>query len=120
MKILVFSDTHLTHVFEEKKYVFLKKVIESADQVIINGDFWDGYLTSFDAFISSRWNNLFPLLKQKKAVYIFGNHDKACFSDKRTSFFSDIQTKKYSFVDGMTFYFEHGNTLLPSIDEKTN
>ena len=64
MKILVFSDTHLSSTFEEKKFNLLKEIISRADRVIINGDFWEGYLISFKEFLDSRWKELFPLLKK--------------------------------------------------------
>lgn len=111
MKILVFSDTHLTAVFDEKKYNFLKKIIQEADQVIINGDFWDGFLTSFDKFINSPWKQLFPLLKEKQAVYIYGNHDHAKYADGRVNLFSVFQTQQYAFsTKNSTYLLEHGHT----------
>jgi predicted phosphodiesterase len=93
MKILVISDVHLDNAFEKPKYRFLKKIIRRADRVIINGDFWDGYLVKFQQFIQSPWKSLFPLLKSKKTIYIYGNHDKKILSDKHTALFSDIQTR---------------------------
>lgn len=114
MKILVISDTHLGEKFEEKKYLLLEKVITAADKVILNGDFWDGYVTSFDQFLNSAWNKLFPLLKQKKAVYLYGNHDLKDWSDHRTSNFSIIQAKSYDLMLGnKKFHFEHGDRLAP-------
>lgn len=119
MKILVFSDTHLTETFDEKKYIFLKKIISQADRVIINGDFWDGYLTTFDKFISSEWKKLFPLLKKKYGVYLFGNHDEKKLSDKRVRLFSISQKKIYRInINNKKFIFEHGNRILPSFDQK--
>lgn len=116
MDILIFSDTHLYHRFNKKKYRFLKRIIESSDRVIINGDFWDGYLTDFDRFINSPWKQLFPLLKSKKTVYLYGNHDAKEFSDKRTSLFSDIQTYQYKLkVNNQTYVIEHGDRLFPII-----
>lgn len=118
MRILIFSDTHLTDKFDEKKYIFLKKIISSVDQVIINGDFWDGYLTSFDKFIDSKWKILFPLLLKKKAVYIYGNHDEEKFSDKRVRLFSVTQKKLYRIVNNHTmFIIEHGDRILPTFDQ---
>ena len=93
MKILVISDVHLDNAFEKPKYRFLKKIIRRADRVIINGDFWDGYLVKFQQFIQSPWKSLFPLLKSKKTIYIYCNHDKKILSDKHTALFSDIQTR---------------------------
>lgn len=75
MKTLVFSDTHLTHKFDQKKFDFLHQIISDADKVIINGDFWDFWGTNFEKFFQSEWRHLFPLLKSKQTVYVCGNHD---------------------------------------------
>ena len=113
MKTLLFSDTHLLKKFDEKKFLFLKKIISEADKVIILGDFWDGNLIGFNEFIESDWKKLFPLLKEKHAVYVFGNHDRKEQSDNRVSYFSDEQTDKYTFkVDGKTFVAEHGDRFF--------
>lgn len=118
MRILVFSDSHLTDKFEEKKYLFLKNLIQQSDRVIINGDFWDGQLTTFSEFINSDWKKLFPLLKNRKAVYLYGNHDLKKFSDNRTKLFSNLQDDFYRLkIDGKNYIFEHGNRILPMIDE---
>ncbi|HRN71089.1 MAG TPA: metallophosphoesterase family protein [Candidatus Woesebacteria bacterium] len=114
MNILVFSDTHLNLPFEEKKFNFLKDLINKSDKVIINGDFWEGYFISFKQFLDSPWKNLFHLLKQKQAVYIFGNHDRERFSTEEISAFSTIQTNKYSLkFQDKTYIFEHGNRIVP-------
>lgn len=119
MTILVFSDTHLTNRFNKKKFLFLSRIINKADKVIINGDFWDGHLTTFDHFITSKWIYLFKLLKKKKAIYIYGNHDRKEYSDHRVSSFSAIQASSYSLkFNNHRYYFEHGNAFLPSIDKK--
>nr|MBI5455722.1 metallophosphoesterase family protein [Candidatus Levybacteria bacterium] len=113
MKIIFFSDTHLTNKLEDKKFTFLEKIISQADKVIILGDFWDNSLITFDQFVNSSWNKLFPLLKSKKTVYVYGNHDKKEFSDKRVLLFSDTQTDKYSFkVNEKTFVAEHGDRFF--------
>lgn len=117
MKILVFSDTHLYLPFDQKKFNFLKKIINSADRVIINGDFFDDYMISFEDFINSPWNQLFPILKQKKAVYIFGNHDLKKFSDKRASLFSVLQNDTYKLtVNHQQFIFTHGQQFRKTPD----
>lgn len=119
MKILIFSDSHLSIPFEEKKCTFLKKIISEVDQVIINGDFWEGFVMTFDEFIDSPWKELFPLLKAKNAIYLYGNHDKESFSDERRSLFSEIQGYRHELTVGKkTFIIEHGNRLFPTPDEK--
>ncbi len=120
MKILIFSDTHLTEKFDPEKYRFLKKIIQPADKVFILGDFWDGYLTEFDAFINSRWRNLFPYL-QKKTIYLFGNHDPEKLSNKKRSLFCKKAEQKHKLkAAGRNIYLEHGNKLLPLIDDILN
>lgn len=117
MKILVFSDTHLGKKFNQKKFDFLKRIIIQADKVIINGDFWEGYKTSFSQFMNSSWQALFPLLKEKGAIYIFGNHDKKYFADDRLHLFSTLQTNQYRLkMNGHIYIVEHGHRLV-SIDK---
>ncbi len=121
MRILLFSDTHLTCQLDEKKFNFLKTIIKTADKVIINGDFWEGYSISFDNFIYSPWKHLFPLLKSKNTVYIFGNHDREQYLDNKTNLFSTVQTNQYKIkLNDYSFVFEHGNRLIPFYDETTS
>lgn len=119
MKTLIFSDTHLTNHFDKKKYRYLKNLINSVDKVIINGDFWDGLSVSFDQFIKSKWQRLFPILKRKQAVYIYGNHDYAQFCDRRVNLFSVKQTQVY-FVqtNPKKLIIRHGHQHTASIQNK--
>lgn len=117
MKTLIVSDIHLTHIFDEKKFLFLENLFSSFEKIILNGDFWDGYSTTFDRFISSRWNALFPLLKKKGAIYLYGNHDKKHFSDERTSLFSISQKDSHVIeLKSLTYHVEHGHILYPASD----
>lgn len=117
MKTLVVSDVHLTHVFDENKYLFLENLFSSYDRVILNGDFWDGFSTRFDRFITSRWSGLFPLLKNKGAIYLFGNHDIREYSDERTALFSALQQESFLMKENFTTYhIEHGHVLEPGVD----
>lgn len=110
MQILIFSDTHLTHHFNYRKYLFLKSIIEKADKVIINGDFWDGYLTDFNRFISSDWQKLFPLLKQKQTIYLYGNHDPQNKNDTRVKLFSNTQANLHTFsFNNQSIQVMHGH-----------
>ena len=94
MKYLVFSDTHLTPKFDHRKFSVLKEAIDQADRAVICGDFWEGFGNSFDDFVSSKWSEtLFPLLKKKKTVYLYGNHDKKEYANDRVSLFSVKQQK---------------------------
>lgn len=118
MKTLIFSDTHILSTFEKPKYDLLKSIIEPVDQVIINGDFWDGYFTTFKKFKNSQWSNLFPLLKEKNAIYLYGNHDKSNMMDSDVNLFSNIQ-KQYHRINlgSKVLVVEHGNRLMPFFDE---
>lgn len=117
MKILVISDTHLYSPFNQKKFNFLKKIISGSDKVIINGDFFDSYINTFDEFIKSPWKQLFPLLKKKGAVYLFGNHDLKKVSGNRTGLFSVSQNNRYEMtLSGKKFLFEHGHLTRPTLD----
>lgn len=117
MKTLIVSDVHLYHVFDEKKFLFLKELFSSADRIILNGDFWDAYRTTFDAFVSSPWKELFPILRRKNTVYIYGNHDRKPYSDKRVSLFSATQKDNYLLAVGkQVYHIEHGHLLQKPID----
>lgn len=110
MKTLVFSDTHLSSVDDPHQRALLKKVISSADRVIINGDFWDQYLCSFDEFVHSAWKELFPLLKKRKTIYILGNHDTRQFIDDRWKLFADKVADELDLRIGtQRFHIEHGH-----------
>lgn len=114
MKTLIISDLHLTPQFDLKKFEFLLEIIQSADQVIINGDFWEGLLFSFDDFINSDWKQLFPLLKAKQTIYIYGNHDKKNLSDDRVNMFSVEQKMRHRlYVGELVFVIVHGHQFNP-------
>ena len=118
MKYLIFSDTHLTQRFDERKFKFLVKISEKADRVIINGDFWDGYLTTFSGFVNSEWKILFPRLLAKKAIYIYGNHDSPDLSDNRVSLFSVEQHFQILVKSGnLNLRIEHGQEIFRMPDK---
>jgi predicted phosphodiesterase len=119
MKILVFSDTHLTHKFKKDKFEQLYTLLnQDWDEIIINGDFWDSFSTTFDKFIDSEWSKLFPLLKEN-AVYIYGNHDKKEMSDERRSRFCKYASDNYELSKGnKKYYFTHGHQFFKTADIK--
>lgn len=117
MKLLVFSDTHLTTSFDLAKFNALKEHISLADQVIINGDYWDGYVVDFERFVSSPWQQLFPILKEKQAIYIHGNHDRPEFADERVNLFSVDQKFEHRLKIGeIEYVFTHGHLLSAALD----
>lgn len=112
MKTLIISDTHLHTTFRVKKYKFLVEVISKADRVILNGDFWDSYYTDFDGFLKSKWKGLFPFLKERDTVYLYGNHDLDTDVDERTNLFSNFQGYEYQLIWGeKTLQIQHGHLL---------
>lgn len=116
-KILVISDTHLTKRFDANKFAILKKLILESYKVIINGDFWDSWLTDFDGFLNSQWNGLFPYLIDRNTIYIFGNHDQSHKNDERTNHFSVYSGDNFTIKSGgLAFHFEHGHKILESQD----
>lgn len=113
MKTIVFSDTHLSHKFEPRKFSYLTKIISQVDRVIINGDFWDGERTSFERFVTSKWRKMFPLLLEKKTIYIHGNHDPAKLCDSRMREFCVKDCEVYEFnADHKRFLLQHGDRIV--------
>jgi predicted phosphodiesterase len=118
MKTLIFSDSHLTARFEPKKYELLKRIVSNADQVIVNGDFWDGFSTTFNRFVNSDWQKLFPLLISKNTIYIYGNHDRKSMTDKRVNLFSVKQMENYKINANPRIYIiEHGHKVVESLEK---
>ena len=116
MRTIIFSDTHLTKKLDQQRFNFLKKLVQSADEVIINGDFWEGLAISFDQFVNSEWKQLFPYLKNK-TTYVYGNHDPKKLSDRRVSLFSKAQLeKKIIKVNGYILLIEHGDKHTPGFE----
>lgn len=75
-KLLVVSDLHVREEPKKSELEFIKKLLGKYDRIIINGDFWHESFYSFDNFIKSSWNELFPILIKKEASHICGNHDQ--------------------------------------------
>lgn len=117
MKTLVISDTHLTHKFDAPKFNFLSSILADVDRVVLNGDFWDGYISTFDQFINSEWQKLFEILATKETHYLYGNHDKEIYSDERRSQFSKTSSLVLELTAGeKVFYFTHGDSITHATD----
>lgn len=120
MKTVIFSDTHLTSKFHSEQFDFIAGLIDQYDRVIINGDFWDGYLITFDQFLNSEWNGLFPLLKAKETIYIFGNHDREEWQDERYELFAKEAVREY-LIDGILgdfkLHIEHGDRFVKHLGD---
>ena len=109
--------------FEKEKFKFLAKIIEKADKVVINGDFWDGYFRDFKDFAKSPWKKLFPLLKKKSTIYITGNHDIEYLVDKKLAkklFCQEVFIQWEVKLNGINYHIEHGHRILPFTDIKFN
>lgn len=113
MKTFVFSDTHFTRKFDQKRFDKLKSLIEASDRVIINGDFWEGLSVPFEDFLNSEWKKLFPILKAKETIYVYGNHDDPAISDKKVYEFCDTAVADYKLeTPTKKYYFTHGQDFL--------
>lgn len=112
-KTLVISDLHLTKHFNKKKFEFLKELIGTVDKVVINGDFWSYYSTTFNGFVNSRWKGLFKLLKEKDTTYVFGNHDQKIWCNDKVNLFSTKQVEEEEIKIGkFTYKITHGHKLV--------
>lgn len=119
MTTIIVSDTHLGDRFNKRKFAYLKRIFSQTDRIILNGDFWDGHLISFDKFINGPWQQLFPLLKSKKTIYIYGNHDNKNICDDRVKLFSTDQATELKVDLGKyKIVVEHGDRIAPVLTEK--
>ncbi|MBN2880659.1 metallophosphoesterase family protein [Candidatus Woesearchaeota archaeon] len=117
MKTVIFSDTHIGYLFNQKKYNYLKNIISNSDRVILNGDFWDDEVP-LAKFLSSKWIDLLKILQEKESIYIYGNHDKK-IKDNNTikQYFKEI-TDEFKFQeDNTTYIITHGNSIIPTLTE---
>jgi predicted phosphodiesterase len=110
----------LSTKFNKKLFSALTELISKSDRVIINGDFWEGLAIKFDDFVKSDWSKLFPLLKQKDAVYVYGNHDHRMYSDDRVMRFCSQAVNEYVLeTPSRKYLFRHGHEFLfPKHSEK--
>lgn len=116
MKTIICSDLHLAGDFDATKFEYLKDLFSDCDQLIINGDFWDGYEIRFEKFVKTPWSRLFPIMLAKNTVYIYGNHDKADWNI-RPELFSTSQFSSYTLQVGkVELLIEHGHQFSPSFD----
>jgi UDP-2,3-diacylglucosamine pyrophosphatase LpxH len=112
LKILLISDLHLTSNFDKRKFDFLRKTFASADQIILVGDFWDQWFTTFDKFLNSEWSHLFPILKSKNTIYICGNHDPLDKVYVKANVFCSQYSNTFEFDLPQTkYYVIHGDAL---------
>lgn len=118
MRTLIFSDTHLTDQFDQLQCDYIVKLVKSVDKVIINGDFWDGYLTTFDAFLAT-WQPLLRVLAKHNVLYILGNHDNAVLTDERSQKFATVLDGEHIFTAGSTTYrVAHGHQQSCEFDAR--
>ncbi len=118
-KVSILSDCHLGKMFDKNQFLQLKSIILSADQIVINGDFWFNEKTSFNEFMDSPWAALFPLLKRKNAIYLFGNHDMPAFSDERILLFCNQAGFQLKLTAGtVKLHVEHGHLLVSNAVKK--
>jgi hypothetical protein len=81
-------------------------------KVIINGDFWDNWFTTFDQFIQSEWSRLFPLLLSKNTIYIHGQHDPKSACNPKVRQFSQTNLNQYRLtIESLRLELVHGHTL---------
>ncbi|MEX1061682.1 MAG: metallophosphoesterase [Patescibacteria group bacterium] len=113
MRTVFLSDTHLSAVVEPARLRYLASLTSRADKLFILGDLWDKDLCTFDEFINSNWQVLFPIWLDREAEYLYGNHDPRNSCDERVAYFS---TKQYESldgeVDGLKLHLEHGHRIV--------
>lgn len=118
MRIIAFSDTHLTKQLDKRKLKFLLSIIESSNKVIINGDLFDLYRSKFFKIIQT-WEVLFKLLSTKQTVLTLGNHDN--FTKEHKKYLLEkfkIQVVPLTSIpfQNQELVFMHGHVQSPTLD----
>jgi predicted phosphodiesterase len=118
MRTLIFSDTHLTDHFDQSQCDYIVKLVKSVDQVILNGDFWDGYLCSYEDFARA-WQPLLGVLAKTKTIYIPGNHDRYEWLSKQRIHFASLHNDEVTVkIGNLRYRIQHGNTIAPEFDDR--
>ncbi len=115
MDTLVISDLHLTHKnFSTKRLNHLIDLIKEHDYLIINGDLWCAFTSTFDQFYNSKWNQLFELIKSKNTIYVTGNHDLSKYFDDRIYNLCGSVTENLVYKQNLhNILFVHGHQIIP-------
>jgi len=109
-RTLIISDTHIKPSSDGNMLNYLLELIRDFDNIIINGDLWSYYSWDFDEFLQSKWSKLFPLLKAKNTIYIYGNHDRIEWCNEKVFLFSKIALDVYRFQqNGVNYCVQHGH-----------
>jgi predicted phosphodiesterase len=118
MRTIVFSDTHLTDDFDQVQCDYIVKLVQSVDQVILNGDFWDGYLSKYEDF-SRSWQPLLSALASANTLYIPGNHDRLEWISGKASAFAKVHDREVRLQLGETCYrIQHGHKIAHEFDDR--
>jgi UDP-2,3-diacylglucosamine pyrophosphatase LpxH len=68
--------------------------------------------------VNSKWQLLFPLLKARDTVYVFGNHDRQEWTDQRVNQFSVCQRKGICIQNGTKHLLvTHGDAIIPVYED---
>lgn len=118
MRTLVFSDTHLTGHFDQAQCHYIAKLVKSVDQVVLNGDFWDGYLSTYADFAKA-WQPLLDALAQPNTLYLPGNHDRLEWLNKKKVQFATVVEDELELSIGSNRYrILHGDHIAPEFDDR--
>lgn len=91
---------------------FLYELFSFYDTIIVNGDLWSVYSCVLDDFLNSPWVELLNLLKERKSYFIFGNHDREEWCDKRFLDYFKASSNELTFnVYGNVYHVQHGHLL---------
>lgn len=117
LSTLILSDTHIGEKFVTERFEALIKLFEKYDQIILNGDFLDDFW-EYKKIVTSQWRPLFELLKTKKVIYLFGNHDidSTELRDVTHDFITEYADEYYLSVGGKELVIMHGHTIYPRLD----
>ena len=108
MKRIIISDTHIGTKFYNKDALlkFLKS--EDYDELVLAGDIID--FIKIPVFTERCMEILEAIDRNKRIVYVVGNHDESLVSLIGKQFFNVIFVKRYDFEEnGRKFRIEHGD-----------
>lgn len=120
MSYLIISDLHLKPNDSYKKIDYLKKLFLKFKNIIIVGDFFEGYNWSFKDIIKNIYfKDLIKIISQKNCVYLIGNHDSCVLKELNIvkKYFKEFDFSYELKIKNQKFLFLHSHKIFPSIDE---
>lgn len=110
--VAIVSDSHLTIKFSQNLLDAYMKLLNEHDYLIINGDFVEGVLCTFQDIVNSPWIELLEALQKHECYYLVGNHDPIDIAKPFQQYFTWIGESMTIETPKQKYHIEHGHHYI--------